>query len=95
MTYPLFKLYDEFGKLKPVFGDPETNYEVNQVQCGENFQVFLTNKGEVYTCGSNKFGQLGLEKDSDDEEGDEEGKEEDELDVTPDDDPELTAFIDP
>ena len=35
--------------------------------CGENFQLFLTNSGHAYSCGSNKFGQLGTEEDSEDE----------------------------
>lgn len=39
----------------------------------------MTNKGEAYTCGSNKFGQLGLENDSDQEGSDEEEKEGDEM----------------
>lgn len=43
------------------------SYEVNQVGCGENFQLFLTNSGYAFSCGSNKFGQLGTESDSDDE----------------------------
>jgi alpha-tubulin suppressor-like RCC1 family protein len=47
--------------------------------------VFLTNSGHAFSCGSNKFGQLGTEEDTDEGGGssDDEGKkagDEDELD---------------
>lgn len=29
MTYPLFRLYNEYGKLKPVFTNQDIAYEVN------------------------------------------------------------------
>ena len=32
---------------------------ITQVSAGEKHTAFLTKKGEVYTCGSNAFGQLG------------------------------------
>lgn len=61
-------------------------YEIKQVTCGENFQLFLTNVGEVYSVGSNKFGQLGtfkkkgrkdkVEGDGEDEDGNEDDDEE-------------------
>ena len=46
--------------------------EINQICCGENYQCFLSNYGELYCCGSNKFGQLGCETDSDEEGSDKE-----------------------
>ena len=39
-------------------------YEITNVQCGDNFQLFLTNNCELYSCGSNRYGQLGTEDDS-------------------------------
>jgi len=62
--YPLFDDYDEHGKLKVVYHKDDM-YEINQICCGENFQIFLTNDGDLYACGSNKCGQLGAEEDSD------------------------------
>ena len=73
--YPLFDDYDDFSRVKKIFTQNQP-YEINQIRCGNNFQLFLTNNGEVYACGSNKLGQLGLESDSDAEDGsDEEAKE--------------------
>ena len=74
--YPLFNDYDDFGKLRAVCTRSWGNgsYEVNQIGCGENFQLFLTNSGHLYSCGSNKFGQLGTEEESGDEEGEDEDK---------------------
>lgn len=98
--YPLFADFDEFTNLKPIVAKNDTkigSYEIKQVKCGENFQVFLTNTGEVYTCGSNKFGQLGTYKrkgakkegngdDDDEEEEDNEDEEDGEESDGPEDD---------
>jgi len=32
---------------------------VIQIDCGQNHSIALTNKGNVFTCGSSQFGQLG------------------------------------
>lgn len=32
-----------------------------QVACGENHSIFLLNNGTVMACGSNEFGQLGIQ----------------------------------
>ena len=42
--------------------------EITQIACGENYQMFVSNFGELYGCGSNKNGQLGCETDSDQDE---------------------------
>lgn len=72
MHYALFNDYDDCGRLKPVTTDRP--FEVIQVACGYNFQVFLQNDGQVFSAGSNKYGQLGTEPDPVDKEGDEEEK---------------------
>ncbi|XP_011257668.1 probable E3 ubiquitin-protein ligase HERC4 isoform X1 [Camponotus floridanus] len=36
--------------------------EVEQIACGENYTVTITNDGQVYSCGNNDYGQLGHEK---------------------------------
>lgn len=33
--------------------------QICQVACGEDFTVFLTLDGGVFTCGSGRYGQLG------------------------------------
>jgi alpha-tubulin suppressor-like RCC1 family protein len=38
----------------------EKNMKVKQIECGSDFSIALTENGEVYTWGSNIFGQLGL-----------------------------------
>lgn len=65
--YPLFDDYDEYGILKSICTNGKVKdvpYEVTHVACGDNFQLFLTNNGEVYSVGANKFGQLGVERDA-------------------------------
>lgn len=70
--YPLFNEFDEYGKLKPLINKL---YEVQQVACGDNFQIFLDNVGELWSCGSNKCGQLGI-CEADDAAGGEDGDDE-------------------
>ena len=36
--------------------------EIEQIACGENYTVVITQDGEVYSCGNNDYGQLGHEK---------------------------------
>ncbi|XP_024937570.1 probable E3 ubiquitin-protein ligase HERC4 isoform X3 [Cephus cinctus] len=36
--------------------------QVEQIACGENHTVVITNDGQVYSCGNNDYGQLGHEK---------------------------------
>lgn len=36
--------------------------EIEQISCGENYTVTITNDGQVYSCGNNDYGQLGHEK---------------------------------
>ncbi|XP_067008518.1 probable E3 ubiquitin-protein ligase HERC4 isoform X2 [Anabrus simplex] len=36
--------------------------EVEQVACGANHTVIITNEGKVYSCGNNDYGQLGHNK---------------------------------
>ena len=89
--YPLFNDYDEVGRLRPVF-NKDAPYEVNQLACGDNFQLFLMNNGLLYSCGSNKVGQLGTSKktkpgtdstDEDDTESDEGSDEEEDGEELP------------
>lgn len=35
---------------------------ITQVACGPNHSLLLTNRGAVFSCGSNDFGQLGHEQ---------------------------------
>ena len=77
--YPLFDDYDEYGKLKPIVTTGKMKdqpYEITHVACGDNFQLFLTNNGEVYSVGANKFGQLGVEKEIEGADDEEEEKDE-------------------
>ena len=34
--------------------------EIKKIVGGEHHSIFLTTKGEVYSCGKNDVGQLGL-----------------------------------
>ncbi|XP_076648302.1 HECT and RLD domain containing E3 ubiquitin ligase 4 [Halictus rubicundus] len=36
--------------------------EIEQIACGENFTVVVTQHGQIYSCGNNDYGQLGHEK---------------------------------
>ncbi|XP_017653724.1 secretion-regulating guanine nucleotide exchange factor isoform X4 [Nannospalax galili] len=44
-----------FTVCKPLLGCP-----IRQVACGWDFTIMLTEKGQVLSCGSNAFGQLGV-----------------------------------
>lgn len=44
-----------FTICKPLLGCP-----IRQVACGWDFTIMLTEKGQVLSCGSNAFGQLGV-----------------------------------
>eukprot|EP01084_Bolivina_argentea_P123208 218345_1 len=35
-------------------------YDIINIQCGDNFSLFLDINGFVYACGSNQYGQLGM-----------------------------------
>lgn len=68
-TYPMFKEYDEFAMLKPVILKDNWG-EIIQICCGENYTIMLSNFGELFACGSNQYGQLGCESESEGEDGD-------------------------
>jgi len=36
------------------------NYQVVSVACGKSHSLFLTSSGDLFACGNNEFGQLGL-----------------------------------
>ena len=91
--YPLFNDFDDYGRLKPVCTRNKF-YEVNKICCGDNFQVFLTNNGDLYTCGSNKFGQLGTQEDSDEDHGAGSGDEQEEGQDKTEEDNEVSMFMD-
>ncbi|KAF7994791.1 hypothetical protein HCN44_004263 [Aphidius gifuensis] len=44
----------------------ELNFEkatqIQEIACGENYTVVITNNGQVYSCGNNDYGQLGHDK---------------------------------
>src|ERR1044071_2915000 len=40
--------------------DIKRNFEIKDIVCGESFTLYLTTTGEVYGCGNNIYGQLGL-----------------------------------
>jgi len=73
--YPLFEDYDELNKLSPVYAKDDL-YEINQIVCGYNFQLFLSNNGHLFSTGSNKTGQLGIGNDDEERELDDEEKDE-------------------
>ena len=69
----MFKDYDEYGMLKPVISRDNWG-EIIQICCGENYTTMLSNYGELFSCDSNQYGQLGCESESggeDDEKDDE------------------------
>ncbi|XP_011636945.1 probable E3 ubiquitin-protein ligase HERC4 isoform X1 [Pogonomyrmex barbatus] len=35
--------------------------DIEQIACGQNYTVIITNDGQVYSCGNNDYGQLGYE----------------------------------
>ncbi|XP_032437941.1 secretion-regulating guanine nucleotide exchange factor isoform X3 [Xiphophorus hellerii] len=39
---------------------PVLNHRVTNVACGWDFTLFLTDSGQLFACGSNAFGQLGV-----------------------------------
>ncbi|XP_023235992.1 X-linked retinitis pigmentosa GTPase regulator-like [Centruroides sculpturatus] len=49
-------------------------YKIARVSCGENHSAFLTVNGQIYTCGNNRHGKLGLldDDDSNDDDNDNE-----------------------
>ena len=77
-VYPLFEEYDEHCKLKPMYlrDDP---YEIVSVACGYNFQIMLSNNGQIFSTGSNKQGQLGIGNEEENEEEDSEEEKENEV----------------
>ncbi|XP_017798859.1 PREDICTED: probable E3 ubiquitin-protein ligase HERC4 [Habropoda laboriosa] len=48
--------------LTPSEVDFKTASEIEQIACGENYTVVITQNGKVYSCGNNDYGQLGHEK---------------------------------
>lgn len=53
------KLKQMFAKKIDAFASGRS---IIKIACGFNFTLFLSDKGEVYSCGDNSFGQLGLGK---------------------------------
>lgn len=37
-------------------------HTTKKIGCGDNFTVLLNNNGEMYTCGSSEYGQIGKKK---------------------------------
>lgn len=50
---------DEQSKCYPTQLKTLRNLGVRYISCGDDFSVFLTMDGGVFTCGSGKYGQLG------------------------------------
>eukprot|EP01084_Bolivina_argentea_P169743 294218_1 len=46
---------DNFVKIKSL-----NKYNIINVSCGSYFSLFLSDEGDVWSCGSNKYGQCGL-----------------------------------
>jgi hypothetical protein len=42
------------------------NFEIKDISCGDYHTILLTNKGDIYGFGSNKYGQLGIDNYDDD-----------------------------
>ena len=53
--FPLFDDYNEYGRLKAQI-KKNVPYECVSIKCGFNFELFLMNNGDVYSCGANKYG---------------------------------------
>lgn len=50
---------DQFSKCYPTQLRTLRNIGVKYIACGDDFSVFLTRDGGVFTCGAGAFGQLG------------------------------------
>jgi len=50
----------------PVMIKALENLGITKVFCGSTFSLFLNNMGEVFACGANDLGQLGLDPQIDD-----------------------------
>lgn len=52
-------LNDNSNKCYPTQLKTLRSLGVRYIACGDDFSVFLTSEGGVFTCGANKYGQLG------------------------------------
>ena len=43
----------------------DNEIKITKIACGSSYSLFLTNDGRVYSCGSNVYGQLGLNSTND------------------------------
>merc|ERR1712228_46285 len=57
-TYDLLKTPTQLHEVEDVFN----GIHIKQIECGMLHSLFLTNNGNVYSCGSNGLGQLGIIK---------------------------------